>query len=120
MSGTHKAPESTLPGALSEAQLLAYLEGKLSGEEQRAVELLLAEEGMESDALEGLHEFGVLDAGNAARKLNTGLEQSLKKKKHRSRRGMGEQRWAWIAIAVVLLLVAAAFAVVWIMMHSAS
>ena len=39
---------------ISQEQLIAYLEGRLSAEEQHDVELWLAEEGMESDALEGL------------------------------------------------------------------
>lgn len=115
MSGAYHKPSG--PGSLSEELLMAYLGGKLSGDELHAVEQLLAGEGMESDALEGLQDFDAAEARAVTTSLNSQLQHSLKKKRRRSRRGIAEQRWAWMAIALVLLLAAAGFAVFWVKQH---
>ncbi len=115
MSGTQHISDSANPGNLPEDKLLAYLGGTLTGDELHKVELMLAGEGMESDALEGLQGFDAMEAKAVARKLNNQLQQSLKKKKRRSRREMVEQRWAWIAVAIILLITVVAFIVIWIM-----
>lgn len=104
-------------GDLSEEQLMAYLEGRLTGEEQHAVEALLAGEGMESDALEGLRDFDAAEAQAVTGRLNRQLQQSLKKRKRTTRRGMMDQRWGWMAIAIVLLLAMLCFAVLWLVRH---
>lgn len=104
---------------LSEETLLAYLEGRLSGADLRAVEALLASEGMDSDALEGLQNYSATEAKEVRLNLNAQLHQSLKKKKRRTRRGLLEQRWSWMAICILLLLAIAGFAVIWIIHQAA-
>ena len=112
--GQEEQPGKHLPEAL----LLAYMEGKLTGDELHEVEAWLATESMESDALEGLQDFAPQEAKAFTSKLNRQLQQELsKKKKRRNRRSIMDQKWSWIAIVVVILLTAAGFAVVWLMKH---
>ena len=101
------------PNTLSEAQLLAYLENRLTPEERHAVEALLSNEGMESDALEGLQSLPADDARKLTRQLNTGLKKVLRQKR-RPRRGISGQRWTWIAIGVILLLAIVSYMVMWL------
>jgi len=98
---------------LPEEQLLAYLEGRLSGDALREVEEWLATEGMEGDALEGLQTLNPSEAREMTAQLNNQLQRSLKKKTRR-RRGMMDQKWSWIAVCVILLLIVLAFAVVYL------
>lgn len=91
-------------GRLPEDKLLAYLEGKLSPAEQREVEALLAEEGMESDALEGLRQLPTDKTLNMAQHINYRLQHDLKKNRHRGRKGFADNKWGWIAILIVLIL----------------
>ena len=105
------SPEDGRP--LSEEQLLAYLEGSLSDEERRAVELQLSAEGMESDAIEGLQTLSPEDSKAMKLRLNAGLQQTLHKKRPK-RRGIEGQSWTWIAIVVILLLAAVCYAVVYL------
>jgi anti-sigma factor RsiW len=99
-------------GQLSEEQLMAYLEGRLPEEERRAVEELLSQEGMESDALEGLQGISADEARNMKRKVNADLQKVLGKKR-RGRRGIGDQRWTLTTVVVLLLLLVICFAVFW-------
>ena len=112
------SPEESSGAPLSEEQLLAYLEGQLPEEERRAVELLLANEGMESDAIDGLQSMSVEDSKALKLRLNAGLQQALHKKR-RTRRGIGDQRWSLIAILIVLLLAAVCYAVVYLVRQPA-
>ena len=118
MSGQqHIENEGGNANGLSESTLLAYLEGRLAGDELREVELLLAEESMESDALEGLRALDSVQAREATQALNIQLHQALKKKKRRGRRGMMEQKWSWMAVAIMLLLAIVCYAIVWLLKH---
>ena len=96
---------------LSDDMLLAWQEGKLSPEQQHEVEQWLAEEGMESDALEGLHELKPADTRQIVGKLNHNLRKTILNKK-RKRRTLNTDQFTWIAIAIVLLLVVLAYIVV--------
>lgn len=98
-------------GELSEEQLMAYLEGRLSPEEQHAIEARLAEEGMESDALEGLQSLGAGDAKQLQRRLDLELNHTLKRKK-RKRRGISTERWTTIAILLIVVLAVVGFVVI--------
>jgi anti-sigma factor RsiW len=100
-------------GALSEEQLLAYLEGRMSAEERRRTEELLSAEGMESDALEGLQALSPGETSALKNQLNAGLLQALHKKR-RTRRGMSGQRWTWIAILIILMLTILGYAVIYL------
>ena len=101
---------------LPEEQLLAYMEGRLSGPELREVEEWLSNEGMESDAIEGLQQMDATEAITLKKLLDKQLQQSLKLKR-RKRRGMMESKWSWLSILVILLLAVAAYAVVYLIKH---
>ena len=106
--------ESAAGKELPEEKLLAYLEGRLTGDELREVEEWLSNEGIESDAIEGLQELRQGEAQQITSKLNNQLQGSLKKKR-RKRRGMMEHKWSWIAICVILLLAVLGFGVIFLM-----
>jgi hypothetical protein len=89
---------------LSEDKLMAYLEGKLSPAEQHEVEEWLADEGMESDALEGFTTLNAGEARQSVNSLNHKLHKTLHHKK-RKRRLLKTELNTTIAIAIILLLV---------------
>jgi hypothetical protein len=91
-------------GKLPEDKLMAYLEGRLSPEEQHEVETWLAAEGMEADALEGLKAMPATETRQLVNRLNQNLHHNLKKKK-RHRKQIVDNQWAWLAVLIVLLLV---------------
>ena len=96
---------------LPEEKLMAYLDGKLSPAEQHEVELWLADEGMESDALDGLSGIGADEMRHSVRKLNHGLRKSLSGKKRERRKPQAEQ-FTWIAILIILLVIIVAYLVI--------
>jgi anti-sigma factor RsiW len=102
-SGANKKP-------LNEDRMLAYLEGKLSPAEQHEVELWLADDGMETDAIDGLKEIDAVERKQSIGRLNNSLHKSLSKK-GRKRRGMKTDINVLVAVAIVLLLAAAAWLV---------
>ncbi len=91
-------------GSLPDDKLMAYLEGKLTPEEQREVEALLAEEGMDSDALEGLKEIPTGEAKQLASRINYKLQIDLKKKRRLKRDHFSDNKWAWLAVLIILML----------------
>lgn len=101
-------------GNLPEDKLLAYLEGRLSPQEQREVEAFLAKDSMESDALEGLNELPVQDAKQAAARINYRLQHDLKVKKYRGKKLYADNKWAWLAVVIVLLLCMLAYMIVYL------
>jgi len=94
---------------LSSERLQAYLEGKLSPDEQYEVELWLSEEGMENDAVEGLQALPVKDIRRSVRHLDRQLNKYLIA---RRRRYYKDNNWAWIAIIVILLCCVLAYTVI--------
>jgi anti-sigma factor RsiW len=98
-------------GAVSEEQILAYLEGRLSPEAARAVEEALANEGLESDAVEGLQAMEAEEVKRMSARLNHELQRKLRSGKRVRRRGM-DSRWALVAVLVVLLACILAYAVI--------
>jgi len=98
-------------GKLPEDKLMAYLEGRLSPEEQHEVEQWLADEGMESDAVEGLKQIEPGQAKMTVDKINHHLRKQLTTKK-RKRRQISNNTWALVAIVVILLLIVVAYVVV--------
>jgi anti-sigma factor RsiW len=99
-------------GALTEEQLLAYLEGRMPEAERRAVEELLSGESMESDAIEGLQALSAGEARAMKHRLDAELQRALHHKR-RQRRGISDQRWTWTAIVLILLLAILAYAVIY-------
>jgi len=93
---------------LSEDKLMAYLEGRLSPEEQHEVELWLENEGMESDAVEGLMQIGAQETRHSVSRLNHKLRQQTSGKK-RKRKYLKNDHWGWLAVAIILLLAILAY-----------
>ena len=86
----------TSPEAPTAAQLIAYVEGKLSPAEQHRVELAMEADPLVRDALEGLHMPGALKAA-------TDLE-------HARPAGGASSRWArWAGGGLVLVATVAVF-----------
>ena len=98
-------------GNLPEEKLLAYLEGRLSAAEQREVEEWLADEGMESDAMDGLQALPAGEARRAAFKLNNELRKTLKTRK-RKRRTLKSNYWTLIALCLIILLAVLAYIII--------
>lgn len=91
-------------GKLPEEQLMAYLEGKLSPEEQHEVEQWLSNEGMESDALEGLQQLDTEETKKSVGKINYELRKELGSRNKRRTKHIKDNKWSWLAILVVLML----------------
>ncbi len=104
-------PENGKREKLSEEKLMAYLEGILTPAEQHEVEQWLADEGMESDALEGLQAMKPEETRRSVNKLNHKLRHTLLSKKRR-RKPLKTDHFAWIAIAVILFLIVLAYIVI--------
>ena len=104
-------PGSGRKETLSEDKLMAYLEGKLPPAEQHEIELWLSEEGMESDALEGLRTLKPEDTLHTVDKLKHELRKTITGKKRR-RRPLRTDHFTWMAIAIILLLVVVAYIVI--------
>lgn len=99
MSKEQHIPNSALP----EDKLVAYLEGRLSPEEQREVEALLGDEGMESDAIEGLQQLKMEEARQLAAQINYKLQAELRPARRKPRGYFADNKWAWMAVLIILL-----------------
>ena len=98
-------------GELDQERLMAYLEGKLTPEEQHEVERWMDTEGMESDALEGLKMLPAEETRHVVTRLNHNLGKTIKHKK--KRRGKpGPDIVTWVTIFTILLLAVVAFLVI--------
>jgi hypothetical protein len=95
-------------GRLTEEKLVAYFNGELSAEEQHEVELWLSEEGMETDAVEGLKELAPGDRKSSVSKLNNFLNKKLKDKR-RQRRKAFKDNWSIIAVFLILIICIACY-----------
>lgn len=94
-----------------EARIMAYLEGKLSAGEQHEIEAWLNEEGMESDAIEGLQQLDTTDARQATQRINHQLHRNLGERK-KKRRQPQSNATTIIAIGIILLLAVVAWLVI--------
>lgn len=97
---------------VSPEKLTAYLEGRLPVEEQREVEMLLSEEGMESDAIDGLKGVDAAEIKNITEKINYRLRYDIRKQSHRSRKLFSDNKWAWLAVLMVIILCVLGYLVV--------
>ncbi|MCD6062634.1 MAG: hypothetical protein K0R82_545 [Flavipsychrobacter sp.] len=111
MSGLDDILKNGDKGKLPEEMLQAYLEGRLSPEQQHEVEAWLAEEGMESDAVEGLKNLPPSETRHLVDRLNYDLRHELTKKKRR-RKAITDNQWAWLAVLIVLMLCVLGFVVI--------
>ncbi|HRO43867.1 MAG TPA: hypothetical protein PL009_13605 [Flavipsychrobacter sp.] len=97
---------------LSEEKLQDYLAGRLSKEEQHEIELWLADEGMESDAVEGLQKLSAAETQDAVNKLNENLRKQISGKKRKRKDYYKDNQWALIAIITVLIFAVIAYLVI--------
>ena len=102
-------------GRLPEEKLQAYLDGKLTVQEQHEVERWLSEQGMESDAVEGLKDLNHEAIKTSVNKLNYELRRQLAAKKRRHKNLHGTNQWSLLAIFIILLLCALAYIVIQLM-----
>ena len=100
----------------AEDKLMAYLEGKLLPEEQRDIEQWLSEEGMESDAVDGLQSLPADDTQRTIKRLNQDLERTIKLKTRKRRQAKPDQT-ILVAVFIVLLLSVAAYVVIKYAVH---
>lgn len=98
-------------GVLTEEKLNAYLEGKLSAQEQHEVEQWLADEGLEADAIEGLKNIPGNESSAITQRINHTLQQELHKKSRRRTKAIKDNSWAWIAVIIILMLCLVAYVV---------
>ncbi len=99
-------------GRLPEDKLIAYLEGRLTAEEQHEVELWLAEEGMEADALEGLKNVPTNDTQQVVSRLNRDLHSKVAKNYRRRSRPIRDNKWAMVAVLLILLFAIVAYIII--------
>lgn len=104
------------PGKLPEEKLMAYLEGKLSADEQHEVEQFLAQESFESEAIEGLKSMQPADAKSAVDRLNHDLRKQLLSHRSKRRRQIKDNPWALLAVALTLLFIILAYFVIRLML----
>jgi ferric-dicitrate binding protein FerR (iron transport regulator) len=94
-----------------EATMYAYLNGELSEQQQHEVEQWLADESMESDAIEGLKALGAEPSKAAVTRIKTTLKSNLRKKQKRNPIKFSGHV-TLVTIVVVLILCLAAYLVV--------
>jgi len=97
---------------LTDEQLLAYLEGRMSPQEQREIEEWLSEEGPEADAIEGLQQIRTEETRRTVDELNHLLHKQLLRATPKRRKVFSEDHWAWVAIIVILLLIIVGYIVI--------
>ena len=98
-------------GGLPEEKLMAYLQGTLPTEETHEVEQWLAQDGPESDAIEGLQQLQAAEAQQAVNKINRHLQTQLHGSKRRHK-AITSFSWAWISVGLLLLLAVLAYIVI--------
>jgi hypothetical protein len=97
---------------LSEEQLMAYSEGKLSSEENRWIEEIISEDGPEADAIEGLQLLQAAATKRSLTELQRKLHTELLRHKPKRKDKLSGDFWNWIAIVTILLLILVGYWVV--------
>ena len=97
---------SNLHSEVDQQELLKYLEGKLSSEEQHEVEKNTMDNAFEADALEGLQSFqNKTHINSLVEQLNLELKKKTgKKKKWVHRREVKLEPWLLITILLILAI----------------
>lgn len=91
--------------AIDEDQLLAYLEGNMSPEEQHVLEEVLESDPFLNDAVEGLAAIKDKEQlRQIAAQINQHLRHQVKKRKHHRRRSRHKltEHWGWLYVLIVL------------------
>lgn len=96
---------------LNEEELLKYLEGKLTYEEQHAFEFKMNSSDFINEAIEGLQQISTpKKISKIARQLNKQLHQNTKNNKKRIlRTKAGLQEWILIAVLSIIFLCSAGY-----------
>ncbi len=91
---------------LSEEQLRAYLDGKLSGEALLAVEKIISESSFSREAIEGLKNISSPNRlDQMVQQLNENMHAHLSKTKERRRkRRIPNLYWAVLAIIIIIVV----------------
>jgi hypothetical protein len=97
---------------LSDEQLMAYREGKLSHEENRMIEEMISEESPEADAIEGLQLLQAAATKRSIAELQHKLHSELIRNKPKRAYKVTNDFWSWIAIVIILLLIVVGYVVV--------
>ena len=100
---------------LSNEQLLGYLQGRLSPEQQHFIEEILLEDPFLSDAVEGLAAIDNKEQiSHITTQLNLRLRRQIKEKKARrkQKRRFKPDRQTWIYVALLLLLIVLSWIVI--------
>ena len=92
-------------------RLIAYLDGQLTPDEQHEMEQWLSDEGMESDAMDGLKMLEPHDTKTTVNRLNHNLHKTLHSRKNKRRTAKTDTN-TLIAIVVIVLLALVAFLVI--------
>jgi anti-sigma factor RsiW len=102
---------------IDESRLLAYLEGRLSSEEQHVLEEVLESDPFLNDAVEGLTEIKDKEyLQQIAAQINQQLRKQIKnRKQHRRSRPKLTEHWGWLYVCIVLGLVLLAWIVIKVM-----
>ncbi|KAA5532202.1 hypothetical protein F0919_15485 [Taibaiella lutea] len=117
MNRTNKIWNADESIAIDENQLLAYLEGRLSSEEQHRLEEVLESDPFLNDAVEGLAEIKDKEQlKQIAAQINQQLRRQIKNRKaHRKSRTRLTEHWGWLYVLIVLGLVLMAWWVIKLM-----
>jgi anti-sigma factor RsiW len=106
-------------GDIDDQKLIDYVNGKLSGEENHAIEKWMADHHIASDAVEGL--LHVREKKNLLKhveQLNKNLQEQLKQRKaHRFQKKLREYPWIYATIVLVLLFGLIAYVIVARLLH---
>lgn len=108
----HSGQDGQEKSLLTDEQLMAYMEGKLSPEELRVVEELMSEESAESDAIEGLKMMHPAETKRSVAELHRKLHTEILRNNPKRKNKFSEDYWGWIAVVIVLLLIVVGYVVV--------
>ena len=99
---------------VSEDELIKYLEGSLSEEEQHAFEKKTAGSGFTNDAVEGLQQFkNKQKLDEYVSQLNKNLHQQLTTRKQRiEKRRLKDNPWFLLSIIIILAICIIAYLVI--------
>ncbi len=105
MNGNNNISQGGKDPRLTEDKMLSYLEGRLSPAEQHEVERWLSEEGMESDALDGLQSMPSAVRHRSVARLNAGLNKRVSKRARRVKRATPGANVVFAVLLILVLLV---------------
>lgn len=98
---------------LNDDELMNYVKGKSSAQEEHAVEKKMADSAFINDAVEGLQQFSSTDTMNAyAEQINNHLHAHLREKKISKKKPIINLSWEIIAVIVVILLCMLAYVII--------